>query len=81
MTEHKFPIPNKSTMTDVFREETGWELFILDGELYVSGDCTREQALAALEAHNPPEPKEPTVADKLASVGLSLDDLKTALGI
>lgn len=29
----------------------------------------------------PPAPPEPTIEEKLASVGLSLDDLKTALGI
>ncbi len=28
-----------------------------------------------------PAPTEPTVADKLASVGLSVDDLKVALGL
>jgi len=79
--EHKFSIPSKTLMTDVFREETGWELFILDGELYVLGDCTKEEALAALEAHNPPPPTEPTVEEKLASVGLTLPDLKAALGL
>jgi hypothetical protein len=29
----------------------------------------------------PPAPSEPTIEEKLASVGLSIDDLKTALGI
>ena len=29
----------------------------------------------------PPAPPEPTIEEKLASVGLSIDDLKTALGI
>jgi hypothetical protein len=29
----------------------------------------------------PPAPPEPTIDEKLASVGLTLDDLKTALGI
>lgn len=28
-----------------------------------------------------PEPVEPTIEEKLASVGLNIDDLKTALGI
>ena len=79
--EHKFAIPNKTLMTDVFREETGWELFILDEELYVSGNCTREQAQEALDAHNPPKPQEPTIIEKLAQVGLSIDDLKKALGL
>jgi len=35
--------------------------------------------LAEIEAA--PAPKEPSVADKLASVGLNLDDLKVALGL
>ena len=29
----------------------------------------------------PPAPPEPTIEEKLASVGLSIEDLKTALGI
>ena len=29
----------------------------------------------------PPAPQQPTIEEKLASVGLSIDDLKTALGI
>jgi hypothetical protein len=77
--EHKFAIPSKLLMTDIFRDETGWELFILDEDLFVSGDCTREEAEAALSAHNPPEPTPPTLAEKLASVGLSLEELKAAL--
>ena len=40
---------------------------------------TKAQIEAAI-ANPLPEP-EPTVADKLASVGLSIDDLKEALGL
>ena len=29
----------------------------------------------------PPAPPEPTITEKLASVGLTIDDLKTALGL
>ena len=39
-------------------------------------------ALLVVKAHNGNTiPTEPTVADKLASVGLNLDDLKEALGL
>jgi hypothetical protein len=39
-------------------------------------------AAAVVEAHNGNTiPPEPTVADKLANVGLSIDDLKSALGL
>ena len=33
------------------------------------------------EINNPTPQPEPTIAEKLASVGLSIDDLKTALGL
>jgi hypothetical protein len=78
---HLFDLPNKPTNSIIFKEATGWELFIENDKLCVGGDCTKEQARAALDAHNPPAPTEPTVADKLESVGLSLNDLKAALGI
>lgn len=76
---HTFSIPDKNLNTDIFFQETGWNLFIVDGQLCISGDCTLEEAQAALDAHNPPAPTEPTIADKLASVGLSLDELKAAI--
>lgn len=46
-----------------------------------NSDVTEAQLEAAIAAHvASPEP-EATVADKLASVGLSVDDLKAALGL
>jgi len=60
--------------------------FILTGEDYENIQWLDERAkptVAQIQAAiaNPlPEP-EPTVADKLASVGLSVADLKTALGL
>ena len=78
---HLFDLPNKPTNSIIFKEATGWELFIENDKLCVGGDCTFEQAKAALDAHNPPAPTEATVTDKLASVGLSVADLKEALGL
>jgi len=79
--EHTFKIPNKPLDSDKFRLETGWELFTNDaGDLIISGDCTKDQAQAALTAHDGTTP-ELTINEKLASVGLSIDDLKVALGI
>jgi hypothetical protein len=79
--DYKLSMPNKPLNSSVFFDETGFYLQIRDGELYVVGDCTKAEAEAALAAHNPPAPTEPTVEQKLASVGLSVDDLKTALGL
>lgn len=79
--EHKMNKPNKPLNSDIFRNETGFELYTIGEDLYISGDCTKAQAEAALAAHNPPAPTPPTVEEKLASVGLSINDLKAALGV
>ena len=40
-----------------------------------------QKAQDVLNAHIPQPKPEPTIADKLASVGLSVNDLKSALGL
>jgi antitoxin component HigA of HigAB toxin-antitoxin module len=44
-------------------------------------DVTEQELEAAIAAHIASPDPEPTVADKLASVGLSVDDLKAVLGL
>jgi hypothetical protein len=44
-------------------------------------DVTEAQLEAGIAAHIAVTDPEPTVADKLASVGLSVTDLKAALGL
>lgn len=81
MKEHIFDIPNKPLSSEKFRAETGWNLYTIDAnKLAISGDCTEAQASAALDAHDGSMP-ERSVEEKLASVGLNLDDLKAALGL
>lgn len=53
-----------------------------EGVLWLDIDAKDTQkAQNVLNAHVPKPRPEPTVADKLASVGLNLDDLKAALGL
>ena len=78
--EHKMNKPNKPLHSTIFRDETNWELYTTGDDLFISGDCTKAEAEAALAAHNPPAPTQPTVVEKLASVGLSLEELRAALG-
>jgi hypothetical protein len=79
--EHLFKIPNKALNSDKFYQETGWNLFTNDnGDLIVSGECTKTEAQAALSAHDGAIPT-PSIVEKLASIGLSIDDLKAALGV
>ena len=56
---------------------------IMDGFLWLDVNNSDESLTKQIvEAHDgDTTEKEPSVSDKLASVGLSLDDLKTALGI
>ena len=44
-----------------------------------NSDVTQAQVEAAIAAHTPKPVIEPTVAEKLASVGITIDDLKAAL--
>lgn len=78
--EHKISTPSKPINSLKFIEETGLSIFVREDEWFISGDCTKAQAEAALAAHDGTVP-ELTVAEKLASVGLSIDDLKAALGV
>lgn len=73
--------PTKPVNSQIFFEEFGCSLFVEDGNWFVSGAESQAQADAFLEAHVVPEMKEPTIDEKLSSVGLSLQDLKAALGI
>jgi hypothetical protein len=78
--EHSFAIPNKPLNSTIFEEQTGFNLFIREDKLFISGDLSKEKAQELLDAHDGTVP-EPTVADKLARVGLSVADLKEALGL
>jgi hypothetical protein len=79
--KHKMAKTTKPLDSLIFNEVTGLDLFTEDDDLFIEGECTKAEAEAALAAHNPPAPIEPTVADKLAAAGLTVDELKTALGL
>lgn len=74
--------PNKPLSSDIFaKENPGCNLYQRGENFFINGVSTQQEADALLDAHNPPAPQEPTVEEKLASVGLNLDDLKAALGL
>jgi hypothetical protein len=78
---HFFPIPsNKFFNSEDFKKETGFDLYVEDNQLIVAGDCTKTEAEAALNSHEYKIPKL-SIDEKLASVGLSIADLKAALGV
>jgi hypothetical protein len=71
--------PTKAVNSEIFYRETGFTLTCVNDEFFLTGEATEKQLKDAYAAHNPPAPTEKTVAEKLASVGLSIDDLKAAL--
>jgi hypothetical protein len=80
MIFYEFAIPTELN-GDQLKAELGCdEVYIRGDKLVIGGDLTEEQAAAGIAAHKPIPILEPTVADKLASVGLSLEELRTALG-
>jgi hypothetical protein len=78
--EYIVKLPKQGINAEIFRKETGWDLVARDGILTIVGDCTEDEALIALKNHNP-QSGELSISEKLASVGLSIDDLKAALGL
>lgn len=78
--EIKISKPTKPVHSTIFYDVTGFNLYQKGDDFYLSGNATEQELLNAFEAHNPPAPTQPTVAEKLASVGLSLEELKAALG-
>jgi len=79
--EIKITKPTKYANSYEFEKNTGFAFIQRGDEYFLIGDATEQELLAAFAAHNPTPPSEPTLAEKLASVGLSVDDLKAALGL
>jgi len=80
MNFYEFPIPAEINGEQLKSELNCAEVYIRDNVLVIGGDLTQEQATAGLAAHIPVPVPEPTIADKLALVGLSLEELREALG-
>lgn len=62
------------TLSDLFDDG-------LDGLWLDIADKDESKAKKIIDAHIPKPVPEPTVVEKLASVGLNLEDLKVALGL
>ena len=79
--EIKIEKPNKVIDSLDFAEKTGASFFCLEGNFYIGNVNSLDEANDLIENYTYILPTPPTVAEKLASVGLSVADLKTALGL
>lgn len=57
------------------------DLYVANGKIIILGDVAKSFAQSKLDAHVPQPTPQPTIEEKLASVGLDLNDLKAALGL
>jgi len=81
MNFHKFDISKPIDGVQLKAELNCNDVYVLEDKLVIVGSLSEAQAKAGLEAHIPITKPEPTIAEKLKSVGLSIDDLKAALGL
>ena len=78
--------PQKHTDSILFKKETGFDLFVSEDLWFIDGAASAEEALTALENHNPEndvikaQEAKATAEAKLAALGLTAEDLK-ALGL
>jgi len=80
MTLYTFPIPSNLDGEQLKIELEAISVYVIEDKLVIDSDKTEAQVKAAIDAHVPVPTPEPTVAEKLASVGLSIEELKAALG-
>lgn len=81
MNFHEFQIPAFIDGTQLKAELNCQDVYIRDNKLVIVGELSEAEAAAGLKAHKEQPKVEPTINEKLASVGLSIDDLKAALGL
>ena len=80
MSLHEFPLPIAFNGEQFINESKANDVFVRDNVLFIDSGKSKDELKSFLDAHNP-KPVETSIAEKLASVGLSVDDLKAALGL
>lgn len=81
MEKHEFEIPDFIDGDQLKHELNCETVYIHEDKLYIVGNLSEAEATNGLKAHKQKPKVEPTISEKLASVGLSIDDLKVALGL
>lgn len=81
MSTYDFVAPLKINGAQLIDELKADDVYLVGDRVFVIGDFSKEYAENIIAAHNPLAPTEPTIEQKLASVGLSVNDLKAALGL
>jgi hypothetical protein len=81
MTIHEFAIPVDINGDQLQKELNASILYIVEDKLVIGSELSKSAVEEIIAKHKPAPVVEPTIEMKLASAGLSLDDLKAALGL
>jgi len=81
MEKHEFDIPAFLDGTQLKAELNCSDVYIHEDKLYIFGELTKAEATNGLKNHKENPKIELTIEQKLASVGLSIEELKAALGL
>ena len=81
MNIYEFDVPVALNGNQLKDELKAQDVYVREDKLVIFSELSESEVVKAIAAHKPIAPKEPTIDEKLASVGLSIDDLKAALGI
>ena len=81
MNTYTFPVPLALNGDQLENELGALSVRVVGEDLIIDSHKTESEVAAALAAHVPIPKPQPTIEQKLAMVGLSLDDLKAALGV
>jgi hypothetical protein len=79
MTIYEFSLPATFNGQQFIQESGANDVFVRGETLFVESEKSHSQLQSLLNNHKPKAITDSTVAQKLASVGLSIDDLKAAL--
>jgi hypothetical protein len=80
MNTYEFNIPQELNGDQLQVEIGAYSVRVVGDKLIIDTDKTQEEVEALVNAHIPAPATTPTIAEKLASVGLSIEELKAALG-
>jgi hypothetical protein len=81
MTLYTLPIPTNLNGDQLQIELNAAAVYVGENGLVIDSDKTEAEVKAIVNAHVPTPKAEATVAEKLATAGLTLDELKVALGL
>ena len=81
MTLYTLPIPAELNGDQLQSEIGAANLYAFENKLIIDSDKSEDQVKAIIANHKPTQKPLPTLVEKLAAAGISLEELKAALSV